>query len=202
MAKRGDLLVNRVTGERVVVLRGDEDGGGAAVISHLTISPGGAVVGEHFHPGIDERFVVLSGKLGVKVAGEESTLGPGEEASAPAGIPHDWWNAGDGEAEVLVHVDPPDPRFGELIATLFGLANAGKVNSKGMPSIFQLALTGTEFRDVIQFMSPPPPVQRVVLPALGAIGRMRGFRGVYPEYLEVHGQVEPDPKALEAAGLA
>lgn len=201
MAQRGDMYENRVTGERAVVLSGDDDGDGQTVLVHLTVSPGGAVVGEHVHPGIEERFRVMSGTLGVRLDGEELGLGAGEEAVAPAGVPHDWWNAGQGDAEVLVELAPPDPRFAQLIATLFGLANAGRTNAKGMPGPLQLAVIGREFDDVIRFTSPPPAVQRVALPVLGALGRARGYRGVYPEYLAPHARVDPDPAALALAGL-
>jgi hypothetical protein len=37
--------------------------------------------------------------------------------------------------------------------------------------------------------------------ALGAVGRMRGLRGVYPEYLHVHGRTQPDPAVLALAGI-
>ena len=91
MARRGDLYENHVTGERAVVLRGDEDGDGLPSLVHLMVRPGGAVVDEHVHPGIDERFRVVSGRLETLVDGRERPLGPGEEAFAAAGTPHDWW---------------------------------------------------------------------------------------------------------------
>lgn len=164
-----------------MVLRGDEDGSGKSVLVHLTVRAGGAVAGEHIHPSIDERFEVISGTLGVRIDGEGGRLTPGEHAFAGAGVPHNWWNAGADNAEVVVEVSPPDPRFAQMIATMFGLANDGKCNSKGMPGPLQLALVGSEFNDVIRFTRPPAAVQRVMLPVLGALGRARGLEGIYPE---------------------
>ena len=63
----------------------------------------------------------------------ESTLGTGQEAAAPAGIAHDWWNAGEDDAQVLIELSPLDPRFELMIGNLFGRANAGKTNANGMP---------------------------------------------------------------------
>ena len=97
--------------------------------------------------------------------------------TVPAGTRHDWWNAGDGDAGVLVELSPPEPRFEAMIATLFGLGNAGKTNAKGMPDPFQLALIAREFADVIQFTKPPAPD------------------------LQPHGRVTPDPQVLALAGL-
>ena len=201
MSRLGDVYENRVTGERAVVLRGDEDGGGRPALVHLAVQPRGAVVGEHVHPRIRERFRVVSGRLGLRLDGRESTLTAGQQAVAEPGVPHDWWNAGDEVADVIVELSPPDPRFEQMIGTLFGLANAGRTNAKGMPDPLQLALIGREFGDVIRFTRPPAPVQAVAFAVLGAIGRARGKRGVYPEYLHPHGRAEPDAAVLRAAGL-
>jgi mannose-6-phosphate isomerase-like protein (cupin superfamily) len=203
MARRGDLYENRVTGERAVVLRGDLDGGGQSGLIHLTVSPGGAVVGEHVHPAMDERFKVVSGELETRIAGVTRRLGPGEEALAPAGTPHDWWNAGGVPASVIVELSPGSglARFEAMIATLFGLANSGRANAQGLPSPLQLALTAAEFSDVIQMTKPPAAVQHAAFAVLGAIGRRRGLRPTYPELLTPHGTIEPDPEILAAAGL-
>ena len=85
---------------------------------------------------------------------------------------------------------------------MFGLANAGRTNAEGMPNLLQLAMIGREFQDVSQFAKPPRAVQRVMFGLLGPIGRMRGYRGVYPEYCHPHGRTTPDPAVLALAGLA
>lgn len=203
MASRGELYENSVTGERAVVLRGDIDGGGLPALVHLTVAPGGAVAGEHVHPAMDERFTVVSGRLQTRIAGRSGQLGPGEEALAGAGTPHDWWNAGDTPASVIVELSPASglERFEAMIATLFGLANTGRTNGKGLPSPLQLALTASEFSDVIRMTRPPAPIQRAAFALLGAVARRRGLRPTYPELLRPHGTVEPEPEVLAAAGL-
>jgi mannose-6-phosphate isomerase-like protein (cupin superfamily) len=201
MARCGDVYENHVTGERAVVLRGDEDGGGESVVVHLTVRPHGAVVGEHVHPALTERFVAITGSLATRIGGVEGTLAAGGEATVPPGTPHDWWNAGDVDAEVLVEISPPDPRFEMAIATMFGLANAGRTNAKGMPNPLQMALVGQEFSDVLRLTKPPAVVQKVAFSVLGAVARRRGYRGIYPEYLEPHGRTTPDPEAMALAGL-
>jgi hypothetical protein len=50
VSRCGDLYENKITGERAVVLRGDQDGHGQSALVHLTVRPHGAVVGEHIHP--------------------------------------------------------------------------------------------------------------------------------------------------------
>jgi quercetin dioxygenase-like cupin family protein len=206
MSRFGDLFENQVTGEHAVILRGSEDRApGESAFVHLTVAPHGAVAGEHVHPIIRERFMVISGTLGTRIDGVERELGAGEEATVEPGTRHDWWNSGENEASVLVELDGSDEqavRFWEMIATVFGLANDGRVDAKGMPSPLQLALLASEFSDVIRFTSPPPALQPVLFAVLGALGRLRGLRGVYPDYLEPHGRVTPDPDVVALAGIA
>ena len=202
LARCGDFYDNRLTGERAVVLRADEDGDQPrSLLGNLIVSPGGAVVGEHVHPGLEERFVVVSGQLGMRLNGNERTLVAGEQATALRGEAHDWWNAGEEEASVLVEISPLNTRFVEMIATMFGLANAGETNAKGMPSPLRLALIGKEFEDVIQFTKPPRPIQQVMFALLGPIARLRGYRAIHPERLKPHGHLSPDPAVMTLAGL-
>ena len=85
---------------------------------------------------------------------------------------------------------------------MFGLANAGKTNARGMPGLLQLALIGREFQDVMRFTRPPRAVQAVMFGLLGPLGRMRGYRGIYPEYSHPHGHTTPDPAVLAIVRLA
>ncbi len=204
MARRGDLYENQVTGERAVVLRGDVDGSGLPGLVHLIVQPHGAVVGEHVHPAMDERFRVVSGQLQTRIGERDGRLGPGEEALASAGVRHDWWNAGEVPASVIIELSPAAglARFEAMIATLFGLANAGHANAEGLPSPLQLALTASEFSDVIQMTRPPRMIQRVAFRVLGAVARRRGLRPTYSEMLRPYATVEPDPTVLAAAGLS
>ncbi len=78
---------------------------------------------------------------------------------------------------MLLELSPLDPRFELMIGTMYGLANAGRTNAKGMPSLLQLAMIGREFQDVIQFAKPPHAVQQVMFGLLGPLGRMRSYRG-------------------------
>ena len=201
MARYGDLYVNDVTGERAIVLRGDEDAPGEPLLVHLHVRPGGAVSAEHLHPAMQERFVVLAGALETKIDGAQRTLRAGEEVTVPAGVWHDWWNASADPVDVLVELSPPTPRFELAIATGFGLANAGRTDAKGNPSLLQAALMGEEFSDVLVRKTPPAWVQAIAFGVLGVIARRRGLQAIYPEYVGPHGSVEPDPEVLAAAGL-
>ena len=182
MLKAGDVIENPVTGERGVARIGTEQTGGELLVADLYIRPGGAVMGEHLHPGIEERFTVLRGRVGFRLAGRESIAEPGVRLIAPAGVPHDWWNAGPEEALVRVEVRPA-ARFEAFILNAFGLAQDGRVNRRGMPNLLQLAVFAQEFDDAIQFTRPPRVVQRLLFGLLAPLARLLGYRGSYPEYL-------------------
>lgn len=202
MSRAGDVAVNPVTGERAVVRVGTEETGGELLVAELFVSPGGRVVGEHIHPAIHETFTVVSGNVGFRLDGHQSLARPGERLHVPPGVAHDWWNAGDGEARVIVEVSPA-ARFEAMISNLFGLAQDGKTNKKGMPNLLQAALFAGEFEDVLFFTNPPRPVQKALFAVLAPIARALGYRGSYPEYLErgPSERVEVEPWAGYAAEI-
>jgi mannose-6-phosphate isomerase-like protein (cupin superfamily) len=181
--RRGWTFENPVTGERAITLEAPDDNPYRRLVAELHLTPDAAVVGEHLHPQIHERFEVLSGRLGVSLDGKRTELEPGEAAEVEPGRWHDWWNANDEGSVVRVEVTPGD-RFVEMIRTLFGLAVDGKTNAKGMPRPLQLVAIADEFRDVIVLKRPPPAVQRVLFGALAPLARGRGYRGTYPRYAE------------------
>jgi quercetin dioxygenase-like cupin family protein len=59
-----------------------------------------------WHPAMEDRFTVLRGRVGFRLAGKEQIAEPGREIHVSAGLPHDWWNAGDQEARVRVEIRP------------------------------------------------------------------------------------------------
>jgi hypothetical protein len=152
-------------------------------VADLYVRPGGAVAGEHVHPRIEEWFTVASGRVGFRLDGRESIAPHNERLHVPGGVAHEWWNAGEEEAHVVVEV-APGARFEAMIKNLFGLARDGRTNGQGMPNLLQAALFAREFDDVLRFTKPPRPVQGVLFAALAPVARFLGYRGSYPKYLE------------------
>lgn len=188
-----DVIENPVTGERGVLRVAPGEANGHRLVADLHVRPGGAVAGEHTHPFITETFTVIEGRLGVRVDGVESVAGPGTRLVVPPRTRHDWWNAGDEPAWVLVDVRPGE-RFEDMIRHLFGLAADGRTDRRGRPHLLHAALLAREFDDVIRFTSPPRPVQRAVFGLLAATARLRGLRGLDPAYLDrVDGTVDALP---------
>lgn len=182
MSKAGDVGVNPVTGERAVVRIGTDETAGELLVVDLYLRPGGAVIGEHVHPAIEEHFTVLKGRVGMRLGGVKSVADLGVRIHAPARVPHEWWNDGPEEALIRVEVRPAR-RFEEMIANVFGLAQDGKVNRRGVPHLLQLAVFAREFDDVMRLTKPPRVVQRVLFGMLAPLARLCGLCGSYPEYL-------------------
>src|SRR5512137_2632481 len=173
MSKAGDVFGNPVTGEFGYIRVGTQETHGELIVSDLRVRPGGAVLGAHIHPTVDERFTVLKGKIGYMLGDKKGVLQAGEAADLPRGIAHDWWNAGDEEARVIVEMRP-GARMEQMITTLFCLAREGKTNKKGVPNPLQMAVIAEEFEDVVQFLNPPLWVQGLLFGILAPLGRLLG----------------------------
>jgi quercetin dioxygenase-like cupin family protein len=182
MVKVGEVYENPVTGERAVIRIGTDSTRGERLVVDLYVQPGGAVMGEHSHPAMEERFTMLRGRVGFRIDGRVAIAEPGVQLIAPPGVHHDWWNAGREEALVRVEMRPA-ARFEAMIRNAFGLAQDGKVNRRGVPNLLQLALFAREFDDAMRLSRPPRIVQEAIFGLLTPLARLLGYRGSYPEYL-------------------
>ena len=62
-----------------------------------------------------------------------------------------------------------------MIVDLFGLAQDGKTNDKGMPNLLQTALFSLEYEDVLYFTSPPRWVQKILFSLIAPAGPAAGL---------------------------
>lgn len=135
------------------------------------------MAGRHIHPNQREEFRVESGAIRLRRGKSEETLTPGDERSVDAGVPHSWANVGSGDAHVVVRFTPA-LRSEEFFEAFCGLAQAGKLNKRGLPrNPTLLAAWMHEYRREI---APPSAGQRLALiplfAALAPIGRRAGLK--------------------------
>jgi hypothetical protein len=81
----GEIWENPITRERATILElpwKNQEGRAAA---ELTALVGARVMGEHRHPGLVERFIVLEGELTVKLARQTTVLPKGKTGCRRAG---------------------------------------------------------------------------------------------------------------------
>ena len=182
MARVGETIENPLSGEWITWRETAASSGGELLAFDLKLRAAAAVAAEHLHLRQEERFAVTSGTIALSVAGDESRLGPGEEATVPRGTPHHWWNAGDEGAVVRVELRPA-LESEVFFETLFGLARDGKTNAKGIPGLLQIAVAYADLGESCSRLARPPVwVQRLVLTPLAPLGRLFGRRPAYPAY--------------------
>ena len=177
MPRAGEWFENTVTGERARLDVSPDDTGGRRLQAQLWVQPKGAVMAAHVHDHLHERFTVLDGGLAVVLDGRPSVAGPGDVVDVPPGTPHDWSNQGSQVASVRVEIEGAAPmasRFAEAIEVGFGLANTGRTDDTGRPTLLWLAAMAREYRDVLRLTSPPAGVQAAVLGPLAVIARLAG----------------------------
>src|SRR3954466_9815039 len=103
MARAGQTVENPRTGERVTFVRTAADTGGELLVLELVWPRPGKRAGEHVHPGMEERYEVLSGTAAFRIdRAPEFTAGPGQTVTVPPGTPHLAWNPTDAEVRLTV----------------------------------------------------------------------------------------------------
>lgn len=178
MIRAGDMLVNPVTGERLIFRKTARDTGGAAVVFETIVAPGGFVAAAHVHPYQEERFAILAGAVGFRLGREGRVARAGERLAVPAGKPHRFWNAGGEEARFVCEVRPA-LQFERLIETMFALAADGRTNRRGLPNLLRLAVVADATFDTVRLPFPPAWVQRTGLALLAPLGWLLGYEPVY-----------------------
>lgn len=181
MAMAGEEIYNPIIQDRVVFRKTARDTAGELLRVELFLSPHGGNP-MHVHPHQEEYFKVLSGTFGVQVGEEQRSLAEGEEALVPPATPHRFFNDTDEEAHVLTELRPA--LNSEIwLETLYGLARDGKTDESGVPNLLQIAVMVTGInKDEIYPISPPIPIQKVLLPVLAPVGRALGYKDHYLKY--------------------
>lgn len=88
-----------------VKLRGTDTGGLFSLLD-FNVYPGGIGLGDHYHENCSETLFILSGKLKVKMEGEEKEITAGEVLYIPKKVVHDFSNIYDHPCRFLLHISP------------------------------------------------------------------------------------------------
>ncbi|NDJ76499.1 MAG: cupin domain-containing protein [Chloroflexi bacterium] len=175
-------IKNNATGETLMFLKTARDTNGSYVEFELTSPPSFEGPPNHAHPLQEERFTVISGKLGVELNGNQQVLGPGEEIVVPAGKTHRFWGAGEETVKATVRLTPA-LHFAELLDITCRSAN--ERNSEE-PTLIDGAVLLQRYRDEYKPVFLPLPVRVVVLPFLAIVGRLMGRERVINQWISEH----------------
>lgn len=194
--RAGDVLWNPLTGEKAIIVESAEETGGTRIVVDFAVEAGGFVPGgEHVHDHLAEHVELRAGRITFVLDGAERTLAAGEQITVAPGTWHRWWNAGEGEVQARVRIEPA-MRFEEAILVLWGLCADGHTNAEGRPSPLLGALLATRYRPEIRFRQPPDAVQGLLFPPLAALARLRGLERRVDRYLDL----ETHPAAESGLG--
>jgi mannose-6-phosphate isomerase-like protein (cupin superfamily) len=130
---------------------------------------------EHFHPTLDETWQALEGTVRVKLAGTWRELSPEDGVvPVPRHTRHELVNASGRRVHLLGTATPPGG-LQEFLTESARAAQDGLYNARNLPRSWRGAMWIADFayrfRDETVVCSPPPALQRAVLP-VGA--RLRG----------------------------
>jgi quercetin dioxygenase-like cupin family protein len=177
VAHVGRSIENAAAGDSVVFVETREDGSSTLVLDMTTVA-GAPGPPEHLHPRSRERFQVQEGALVVEAGGEFHSLSAGEEFTVYAGVRHKFMSHPEFDGYTRVTLDAPG-QMEDFLVTFYELARAGRVNSKGLPSMLQLAVTGYAIRQDLRPTIAPWAAQRAMFALLRPIGRSRGLKPFY-----------------------
>lgn len=130
---------------------------------------------EHFHPSLEEHWEVLEGAVGVKLDGSWRDLVP-EDGPIPVrpNVRHELKNTSGAQAQLRAEVIPAG-NLEHFLTESARAAREGLYNARNMPTSWRgavwLADLAMRSRDETVMCSPPPAVQRVVLPLVARFAR-------------------------------
>ncbi len=176
MAQTGEMIENPVTHDRVIFRVTAQETNGAFLVFDDFLLAGYISPPEHIHPRQQEHFEVISGSLGVRIAGREQVLRAGENVAVPPGTPHTIWNAGGGETHLRVAFQPA-LQTEAFFETMFALARDGKTDGQGKPSLLQFAAGASEYGMYVT--RPSIALQKALFAVLGPLARLLGYRPQY-----------------------
>ncbi len=180
MAYAGQTITNPITGEHITFVKTTADTNGEMLVFNCRVSPGKAVLAAHVHTTQEERFTVISGTLGVMVGSDVYTLRAGDKMVLPARLKHQWWNAGRDDVSFQVEVVPPR-NLEAVLEAVCGMAHAGKLNKRAMPTNpFLLANLGRFSETYIPGI--PIWMQKAGLAMGGTMAWVLGYGPDFAEY--------------------
>src|SRR5215213_8366949 len=176
MITPGQTLENPVTGERFTFTDTAASTGGELLAFELALRPGGAVPIPPVHPIQTERFEVVAGLMRFRLGLRRRVAAPGDVVEVAPGVVHGFANAGEDEARVRVEVRPA-LAMEEMFADVIALAEAGRMNTRGMPrNPLDLALLARTYDREAHAPLLGRRLQRMLLAPLVALARRRDRR--------------------------
>jgi mannose-6-phosphate isomerase-like protein (cupin superfamily) len=181
MSKVGKTVRNPHSGETFTFIQTGREIRNEFLQLEWRLKPGGAIP-PHLHTKSTETFEVKEGELTLMLNGDTRVLRPGDTLTVPMSAPHAPMNRGEQDAVCVVTVRPTYTGEEETIEAMCGLANDGFVDKSGQPHLLRSAVILVHYKDGGYSSEIPIFIQKLILPVLAFVGRLRGYKAYYPEY--------------------
>ena len=183
MAYQGKEIKNSKTGQSIKFLQTAEDTQGLLLEMESSWKAHSMEPAPHFHPRQEEEFTVISGELTVRINGEIKKLTSGQQLFIPRNTIHSMWNSS-ANATIVNWKIVPALETEEFLETAVGLANNGKTNEKGVPSLLQSALLLERYKEEFRLAKPSALLQKIVYTSLRPFALLAGYKETYREYID------------------
>jgi mannose-6-phosphate isomerase-like protein (cupin superfamily) len=183
MAIANKVIHNPATGQTIRFHKTSRETDGALLEMESIFNPFSKEPPPHYHPFQKEHFIVLEGRIHMRVNGAVTELIKGAEIEIPANAIHSMWNPFTKKAKLAWKVEPA-MNTEYLLETGMGLAANGRVGKKGTPAFLQSILLLKYYRNVYRLAKPSYFIQRLLVIVLSPLAWLVGYKAVYKQYLD------------------
>lgn len=183
MPTKGQVLVDKFTGDTIEFLETSADTNGERVTMKWSLKSKGQTVDDHIHLLQEESFKILSGRMTYLLDGEVHYAKAGEEVILPKNKPHNHYNTDDEPVEYIQTVTPGID-VDLFLENLIGMTNDGFVKNGKLPFL-QAMVTGKYLDSPSRLAAIPMGLQNVLMNILGPMARTFGYRAIYKKHTGV-----------------
>jgi quercetin dioxygenase-like cupin family protein len=166
MPRAGDRYVMPEGLGEYLVVKSNQETGGAYVEMEWTMPPGAFAPPVHRHPSQVEEYEVLEGAFEVKVDGRWRTLAVGESASVPVGADHTFRTI-PGQTVRVLNFHRPGGRFDEFIEKQHRFVTSDKFKGLRHPST--AIVMASAWHEHSDLLVPSNPALRWAIPVLARL---------------------------------
>lgn len=183
-------IINKITGQEIYFVATGTGIKGQSLDMLATYPAFSPEPPAHYHPHQEEFFGIIEGELTVRLNGEINVYREGDMVHIKKGVPHSVWNAGFGVTRVNWKVFPAMDTA-HFLTTLTQLANEGKTNTKGIPSLPVMLFLLKKHHHTFRLVKPPAFVLWLMAIILQPVFYLCGYKKRFSQQLLVPVKIFP-----------
>jgi quercetin dioxygenase-like cupin family protein len=162
--------IQNCVGEKIIFQKVEKTPDGDRLTGEAFCDPGcGPIMHTHFKQ--DEGMLIISGRMGYQILGEEPCFaGPGESVVFKRGVPHKFWAADNQPLHCKAWLQPVNT----IIFYLTAIYAAQNKSGSGKPEVFDGAYLLKRYASEYDLVEMPWLVKKVVIPLTYYSGMLLG----------------------------